>query len=159
MEIFNFFCFAYFSLIPYNDVYTCSITVPGSFTGSSDFGVTASTGYNVVEGTNVTFTCKAHVGANPQGQLLWYYIIGNTGSPQPISDQAITQSPEPYKTCGYTRVSTLTLTMTQVYNGVVLRCTLQQSGVSITDDHRQTTDFNVTCKYFMSMTIHTIGTA
>ena len=117
--------------------------------------MTASTGYNVVEGTNVTFTCKAAVGAEPQGQLLWYYIIGNPGSLQPISDQAITQSPESYETCSYTRVSTLTLTMTQAFNGVLLRCTLQQSGVSITDDHRQTTDFfNVTCKYFMSIAIH-----
>ena len=143
----------------YKDVYTYFITVPGSFTGSLDFGVTASTGYNVIEGTNVTFTCKAAVGAEPQGQLLWYYIIGNSGNPKDISKQAITGSPESYETCSYTRVSTLTLTMTQAFNGVVLRCTLQQSGVSITDDHRQTTDFNVTCKYFMSMTIHTIGTA
>ena len=128
------------------------LIVPGSFTGSSDFGVKVSSNYSIVEGTNVTFTCKAHVGAEPQGELRWSYIIGNPGNPQPISGQAVKGPLETYETCSYTQVSTLTLTMTQALNGVLLRCTLQQSGVSITDDHRQTTDFNVTCKYCQIMT-------
>ena len=103
-----------------------------------------------MEGTIVTFTCKAHVGAEPQGQLLWSYIIGNPGNPQDISDQAVKGPLVPYETCSYTQVSTLELPMTRELNGVMLRCTLQQNGVVIAnaDNHRQTNPFNVSCKHF-----------
>ena len=106
--------------------------------------MTASTGYDVQEGTNVTFTCKANMGTKPQGLLFWSYIIGNSASPQDISYQAVKGPLEANETCSYTQVSTLQLTMKQMYNGVVLRCTLQQHGVSIAE----TREFNVSCKFF-----------
>ena len=110
--------------------------------------MTASSGYDVQEGTNVTLTCKANVGAKPKGQLLWSYIIGNPASPQDISYQAVKGPLVVNETCSYTQVSTLQLTMKKMYNGVVLRCTLQQNGVSIAESYKQTKEFNVSCKYF-----------
>ena len=127
------------------------MTVPGTFTVQvSDFGVSASTGYDVQEGTNVTFTCKAHVGAEPQGQLLWSIVIGNRGNPQYISGQAVKGPLVTYETCSYTQDSTLVLPMTRELNGALLKCTLQHNGVIIADadNNRQTNPFNVSCKYF-----------
>ena len=99
-----------------------------------------------MEGTYILFTCKALVGAEPPGQLLWSTVIGNPDNPQDISDQAVKGPLVAYTTISYTQVSTLQLTMSQVYNGASLRCTLQQNGVSIADNYRQTSNFNVSCK-------------
>ena len=134
------------SLFVYNNS-ICFVIVAGSFAGEPDFGVSASVGYDVHEGTRVTFTCKANVGAEPPGQILWSYTIGNTGISKTISDKAVKGRLLQYETCSFTQTSTVQLTMTQRLNGVRVRCTLQQNNVSVADSYRETSNFNVSCKY------------
>ena len=129
------------------------ITVAGTFDGTG-YGITVSPGYDVSENTNVTVTCKADVGAEPQGQLEWYYYKGvTTGTAYPISNYAIKGNLETVRGCSHTQVSTLTLPMNENFNNIVVRCTLQQDVPNPNgDDHKQTqSPFNVTCKYLQRL--------
>ena len=117
-------------------------TVPGSFTGRSDFGITF-----VLQNPYVSLSCKAHVGDEPPAQLVWYIYYYN-GSLQDISSQALVSLRVPYQTCSFTQVSTLVLTVDPSLNGARLRCMLNQTGVTITDDYR-----DVSCKYNKTLLI------
>ena len=131
--------------------YVCIFsTVAGSFTGQSDYGISFSpAGYDVTEGDNITFTCKADIGRTPQGNLAWYYYMHYEGYPiaQPISNQASKDRPEVARTCSQSQRSVLVMTMRRNLNKYLVRCTLQQDvSTPDGDDHRQTEKFNVKCK-------------
>ena len=121
--------------------------VPGTFSGQSDHGLTFSPpGYDVTEGTAVTFTCKADVGTEPQGQLGWYYYLSDM--PYLVSDQATKGHLVSARKCSSSQQSRLTLTMNSTFDGIVVRCTLQQDILSPDGDaHNQTNKFSVKCKY------------
>ena len=128
----------------------------GTFTGQSDYGISFSpAGYDVTEGDNITFTCKADIGRTPQGNLAWYYY--NEGNPvaQPISDQASKDGADEARTCSQSQRSVLVMTMRPDLNKYLVRCTLQQDASTPDgDDHRQTEKFNVKCKCTVHDMIH-----
>ena len=127
--------------------FLCFLTVPGTFSGQSDYGVTFSPpGYDVTEGTAVTFTCKADVGAEPQGHLEWYYYLSDI--PYHVSDQATKGPLTSTRDCSQSQQSVLTLTMNSTLDDILVRCTLQQDVFTPDGDkHNQTNKFNIECKY------------
>ena len=138
----------------YTRIVFFSTTVDGTFEGPGYGIISINPGYNVAENTNVTVTCKADVGAEPQGQLEWYYYEGvKDGTAYPISNYAGKGDLETVRECSHTQVSTLTLPMNESLNNIVIRCTLQQDASNPDgDDHRQTQNqFNVTCKYLQRL--------
>ena len=124
-------------------------TVTGTFSGQSDYGITVSpAGYDVTEGDNIKFTCKADIGRAPQGNLAWYYYKAGSHIPVAISDQASNDGPEVARTCSLSQRSMLVMTMTAALDKYLVRCTLQQDNLTPEGDtHRQTEWFNVKCKY------------
>ena len=118
------------------------------FTGQSDYGISFSpAGYDVTEGDNITFTCKADIGRTPQGNLVWYYYYDGNPIGQPISDQASKDGPEVARECSQSQRSVLVMTMRPDLNEYLVRCTLQQDvSTPDGDHHRQTERFNVKCK-------------
>ena len=128
----------------------------GTFTGQSDYGISFSpAGYDVTEGDNITFTCKADIGRTPQGNLAWYYYYDGNSVAQPISDQASKDGPEVARGCSQSQRSVLVMTMRPDLNKYLVRCTLQQDDSTPEgDDHRQTEKFNVKCKYTVHDMMH-----
>lgn len=102
----------------------------------------------------MTVTCKADVGAEPQGQLEWYYFIGvTTGTEYPISNYASKGPLETVRGCSHAQVSTLSLPMNESLNNIIIRCTLKQGNQTPDEDNHRLTQssFNVTCKYLQRL--------
>ena len=132
----------------YAHYFLCLVsTVPGTFRGQADYGITFSPpSYDVIEETQVTFTCKADVGTEPQGQLEWYYYLSDI--PYPVSDKAVKEDLVSARNCSYSQQSRLMLTMNSTLDGILVRCTLRQDDTGPDGDtHNQTNKFSVKCKY------------
>lgn len=99
---------------------------------------------DIIVGSNVTFTCLADIGVEPLGQLEWYYYLPAIANPESVSHLAFNGPAYPVRTCSFAQESTLTLTMIREYNGIIVRCTLQQLTITPDgDDHRQTDAISV----------------
>ena len=120
------------------------VNVPGTFSGSSNYGISVSPGINVKEGTTITFKCKADVGNNPKGTLAIYYSLN--GTLHQFHPYSLTTGPlTPARTCSYTQESEVYLPMTRKYNGMWFQCTLKQNNLTeYGDDYRQSSPINVT---------------
>ncbi|KAL4237757.1 hypothetical protein ACF0H5_002469 [Mactra antiquata] len=94
---------------------------------------------NIVEGHRVQFTCEGDVGAEPMGSIAWYYYLENSLNGILLKD-SVSENPVFNSTsCSYHRRSTMTLTMTREYDGIVVRCTAQQTRYDqLGDGHLQT---------------------
>ena len=109
-----------------------------------------SPGYDVIEGSVVTFICKATVGTGP-GQLVWLYYLDGSSYPNSISGnhETLTGAHVEGRTCNTTQQSILRLRMVPEFNGAFVRCTLQQTVFTEEGDgFWQTGKFSVRCKYF-----------
>lgn len=112
-----------------------------------EYGLRYSPNMDITEGTNITFTCMADVGVEPQGKLEWYYYLPETETPESVSHLASYGLVFPARMCSLAQESTLTLTMTKEYNGIIVRCTLQQDATTPDgNEHRKTNAITVTGK-------------
>ena len=121
-----------------------SVNVRGTFSGSSDYGISVSHGIDVKEGTTITVKCKADIGNNPKGVLAMYYFLD--GSLHHFHPYVLTTGhPTPTRTCSFAQEAEIYLPMTRKWNGMWFRCVLQQNNkTEFGDDYRQSNPINVT---------------
>ena len=85
----------------------------------------------LTERDKVTFTCKADLGRNPTGVVLWSYFITGSTDGIDVTHIARTNSLQgPYiygENCSQPQLSELTLSLTREMHLFVVQCTIKQS--------------------------------